>query len=127
MNTAEDIPEDRSSKIHTSALALGVRGSVIAATTMVGIGGGAVLGLLGWMLADHKDPVVLSLAPLLVAWGFVLAGLAKARRKVEDSLHRARDDERRVIDALRPYARRVPIWISLTAFGTLVAVGALRC
>ncbi|MFO0615709.1 MAG: hypothetical protein U0414_24150 [Polyangiaceae bacterium] len=40
-------------------------------------------------------------------------------------------DERRVsvdtIAALRPFARRVPIWISGTAIGALVGAAVVRC
>lgn len=126
VNTAEDIPEDRASNIRTSALALGLVRSLDVAGSMILIGGVGAAGLLGAMLFERGEPVVVALLPLLVAFGTVLYGVHAARSAV---LRTRADgaDERQEIAALRPYARRVPIWITLTAAGALAAAAVAHC
>jgi len=124
VNTAEDIPEDRASGLRTSAIALGVERSLVAAQIMALVGGLGTIGILGFMLYQDGDRVVLSLLALAGALGLVLSGMGGARRAVRA---KAGATERVVVDALRPHARYVPVWISLTALGALVAAALYRC
>lgn len=127
VNTAEDIPEDRAAGIRTSAIALGLDRSLAVALLMIGTGGAACLALLGWLLFDRGAPVVVSLLALAAALAVTVTGVDSARRKVGAARSAAGADERRVVDALRPLARRVPIWISGTAVGALVGAAVVRC
>ncbi|NUO49763.1 MAG: UbiA family prenyltransferase [Polyangiaceae bacterium] len=127
VNTAEDLPDDRAMNIRTSAIALGLETSLSVALGMVIVGGAGVLGLLGHFLADARAPVMVSLLLLIAALAFVSSGIARARAAVGRALAADPDDEERAIKALRPHARRVPIWIAATALATLVAAGVTRC
>lgn len=131
VNTAEDIPEDRAAGIRTSAIALGLEGSLAGAALMILAGGAACLGLFAWMLVERGAPVVVALLVFAAAIGIALTGVQSARRKVAAARCAAGADERRVavdtIAALRPFARRVPIWISGTAMGALVGAAVVRC
>ncbi len=121
VNTAEDLPEDAEHGVWTSARALGLRGSVAVATGLVGIGGAVVIVLVGREL----DAVARSLAwlsPLVLAWLWVLREL----RRTDADVRAAGASEERAVEALRPWARRVPLWITATAWGTLFAVAAAR-
>lgn len=119
VNTAEDLPEDAEHGVWTSARALGLRGSVATATAMVGGGGLVVLWLLGRELEGVSRSIAW-LAPLVLAWLWVLRELRHTDADVRAA------GETRAIEALRPWARRVPLWITATAWGTLAAVLAAR-
>ncbi|MFO0615710.1 MAG: TauD/TfdA family dioxygenase [Polyangiaceae bacterium] len=67
VNTAEDIPEDRAAGIRTSAIALGLEGSLVGALLMILVGGAVSLGLFAWMLRDRGAPVVVSLLAFAAA------------------------------------------------------------
>ncbi|MFO0680887.1 MAG: TauD/TfdA family dioxygenase [Sandaracinus sp.] len=121
VNTAEDLPEDAEHGVWTSARALGLRGSVAAATWLVGLGGAVVLGITGRVL-DEAGRSIGWLVPLFVAWLWVLREL----RRTDADVRAAVATEERAIEALRPWARRVPFWITATAWGTLFAAVAAR-
>ena len=124
VNTAEDIPEDRACGLHTSAISLGVERSLALARLMVVIGGLGTVGILGWMLQDDGDRVVISLLSLTAALAVVVYGIGSARNAVRAKVG---GTERVIVDALRPHARHVPLWITLTALGALVAAAVHRC
>ncbi|MBX3271048.1 MAG: TauD/TfdA family dioxygenase [Sandaracinaceae bacterium] len=111
VNTAEDLPEDRASGIRTSAIVLGLRGAVWTACALVIAGGGGVLALLA------HDGARLALAPLALAWLWVSLELARLGARVHGA-----PDEREALRRLRPRARRVPIWITATAWTALATV-----
>ncbi len=121
LNTAEDIPEDRALGVHTSALALGLRGSVAGAFAMVALGGALVALFLGTTLFEAGQVVVLALLPLAATLAAFLYGAAvswaRLRNKNEDQAMRD----------LRSMSRLVPAWITATAAGTLLAVGVAQC
>jgi 4-hydroxybenzoate polyprenyltransferase len=127
VNTAEDLPEDRATGIRTSAIALGLEGSLATAMGMVLVGGAGVMGLLGHLLARAGLPVVVSLLPLAAAIAYVASGIGRARAAVRRERQAAAGDDDRATKALRPHARSVPIWIAATALGALVASGVTRC
>jgi alpha-ketoglutarate-dependent taurine dioxygenase/4-hydroxybenzoate polyprenyltransferase len=110
VNTAEDLPEDRASGIRTSAIALGLTGSVALSLAMIVLGGAGVIVLLA---ASGRWS---SLVPLVLAWGWVVYDVASLARRVWGL------DETRALVRLRKAAKRVPIWITVTAWGTLIAV-----
>jgi alpha-ketoglutarate-dependent taurine dioxygenase/4-hydroxybenzoate polyprenyltransferase len=115
VNTAEDLPEDVASGIRTTAVALGLRGSVVVAAGLVAIGGGGVLAC----LAVEADSM-LALAPFALAWVVVAAGT------IGLAVRTLRASKARALEVVRAGAKRVPIWIALTAWGTLLAVVAIR-
>ena len=111
VNTAEDLPEDRAAEIRTSAVVLGLRGSVFVALLLVSGGG------LGLMAALHGAGARWALTPMLLAWVFVVGELALLCRDVAST-----GEGSAQLRSLRSRARRVPIWITLTAWGTLASV-----
>lgn len=123
VNTAEDIPEDRACGIRTSAIALGLERSLAVAGAMIVAGGLGSLGILGWMLHARGAPVAASLLGLAAAVALVSFGVVRARRAARVARSKAGADERSVVDAMRPYGRRVPVWITVTALGALAAAG----
>lgn len=120
VNTAEDLPEDVEAGIRTSAVAMGLHRTLAVAFGMVALGGAGVMGTLAWMML-RGGVTLWALAPLGVAWSWVLYELA-----VTSSDVRRAKDERAAIEALRPRARRMPFWITATAWGTLLAAIATR-
>ena len=115
VNTAEDLPEDTEYGIRTTAVALGLRGALVLAREMVGLGGLAVLALFGWLAVRGGRSVVVTLGPLACAWAWVTWELARATRAVR-GLPLAK-----AITLLRPRARRMPLWITATAWTSLWA------
>ena len=104
VNTAEDLPEDSALSIRTSAVALGLRGATRLAAAMVILGGAGVLVVLATR-ATHAW----HLAPLVAAWTWVTIELVSLARRAG-------------LTTLRRYAKRVPIWIAATAWGSLAAL-----
>ena len=116
VNTAEDLPEDRDSGIRTSAIALGLRGALRLSATMVGLGGACVgLGLYRLL----PGAAALALVPFALAWLWVLRGILRtcaAARVASDA---------DALVAVRAAGKRMPLWITATAWGALVAaIGA---
>lgn len=119
VNTAEDLPEDEASRIMTSARALGLVGSLVTATLLVLLGGATVLGILAEE-ATRADVSWVVLAPLVAAWSWVSWDIGRTALAVR------RAEPARRIGVLRPHARRMPLWITATAWGTLLTTVGLR-
>lgn len=119
VNTAEDLPEDEDASIRTSAVALGLRGILALALVLVGGGGATVLAILGREILARGDgwPCV----PFVAGWAWVLFELASLARKVRASATRDA-----ALDHVRKYARRMPVWITVTAWGTLLMAAFAR-
>jgi alpha-ketoglutarate-dependent taurine dioxygenase/4-hydroxybenzoate polyprenyltransferase len=113
INTAEDLPEDRASGIRTSAIALGLRGAVWTALGLVLLGGAGVIAL------TFVSGARFALVPLALAFTWVLIELAVLGLRVSRA-----PNERAALSRLRPAARRMPLWITATAWTSLLAVGA---
>ena len=121
LNTAEDIPEDRAAFVHTSALALGLRGSVAGSFVMVALGGGLVVAFLGAALFAAGHVVVLAMLPLSATLAALLSSVASLWLRLRGKA------EAQAIIELRVVSKLVPVWIALTAASTLLAVGVLQC
>jgi len=121
VNTAEDLPEDRAAGIRTTAVALGLRGTIALATVMVALGGAGVAASLATLGALHGLPFggLPYLGPLACAYTWVVLELVLAFRLVSSV---EQDD---ALTKLRPRARRMPLWITATAWTTLFAAAAL--
>ena len=119
VNTAEDLPEDAESGIFTSARALGLPGAIWGAAVLVACGGASVIAVMAHELA-LAERSLWGVAPLVCAWAWVLGEIVSAARAVGAA------EPSRAVDVLRPRARRMPIWITVTAWGSLLAVLALR-
>ncbi len=111
INTAEDLPEDRDMGIRTSAIVLGFQWTVRTAMALVVVGGGSVAWAL-WRSGARE-----SLIPLGLAWTWVATELIWLGWRV-----RTAEDEKDAIERLRPRARRMPLWITATAWATLLTV-----
>lgn len=109
INTAEDLPEDRADAIRTTAVALGLRGCIALALAMVGVCGALVIALFARM--GHTAAVV----PLCAAWVWVVWEISRIATVVRGR------DEVAAIKAFRPLARRMPLWITATAWTSLWA------
>lgn len=120
VNTAEDLPEDRGAGIRTTAVQLGLSGCVRLSVGMVAGFGGAVLGLFGWMTAGAASSVV-ALLPLCAAWAWVVWEIGAVAAAVRGL------DEPSAMVALRPRARRMPLWIAATAWASLWAAAWTVC
>lgn len=116
INTAEDMPEDREAGIHTSAIQLGMRSTLLAALVLVVVGGAAVGLRLGMPL--HAAGRLVALLPFVVGWGWVAGDIAACFRALRGA------DEATSLAHVRKAARRMPIWITVTAWGALVAAWA---
>lgn len=118
VNTAEDLPEDRAAGIRTVAAALGMKGCLGLSAAMVGGGGLGTLGALGWMLARRtgSEGEGWILAPLVIAWAWVVWRIAATYRVVVGSR-----TEEAALAAMRPRARAMPLWITATAWTALFA------
>jgi alpha-ketoglutarate-dependent taurine dioxygenase/4-hydroxybenzoate polyprenyltransferase len=119
VNTAEDLPEDEAAGIRTTAVALGLSGCLALATAMVALGGAATVGTLGWMLLQAGTRGLVALVPLALAWVWVVWEVAATWAHVR------RLEPAKAIQALRPRARRMPAWITATAWGALVAAACV--
>ncbi len=115
INTGEDLPEDRTERIRTTAVALGLRGCVRLSVVMVGLFGAVVMGLFGWMAHTAGRDLMLVLLPLGVAWVWVVWEILRIASIVSTG------DEVAAIKAFRPHARRMPFWITATAWTSLWA------
>lgn len=117
INTAEDLPEDVEAGIRTSAVALGLRGIVVLALVMVAAGGlGVIAALASRGLSVDRPWAVL---PLCVAWAWVVRDIAGLARSV---FARPYDD---ALADVRSAAKRMPLWITATAWGALCASAAM--
>ncbi|MDB4954838.1 MAG: hypothetical protein JWO36_2407 [Myxococcales bacterium] len=109
VNTAEDLPEDIAAGVRTAAVSLGLAQSITLALVLVAAGGLTVIAMLA-----HAG-ATLAVFPLAGAVLWVLWELAAILRSVHGrTLANA-------IAALRPRARRMPLWITATAWTTLLA------
>jgi len=115
VNTAEDLPEDKTAKIHTTAVALGLSGCIGLATTMVALGG-ACVALCLFRIANASVPTIL---PLALAWVWVVYEIGSAWIDVSGK------QEDAALKKLRPRARRMPFWITATAWSSLIAAVAI--
>ena len=115
VNTAEDLPEDRGADIRTAAVALGLRRCVVVASTMVALFGAIVIATFGWMARAASRDVAVVVAPLCVACGWVTWEITRIGRRVDGA------DEAAAIEKMRPLARRMPLWITATAWTSLWA------
>jgi alpha-ketoglutarate-dependent taurine dioxygenase len=115
LNTAEDLPEDEADGIRTTAVALGLPLCMALATCMVGLGGLLAMATFGWMALSSGRSPTLAVAPLALAWAWVTTELALVWKLV---LGRPRAE---AMAELRPRARRMPIWITATAWTSLWA------
>lgn len=106
VNTAEDLPEDTDYGIRTAAVALGARGCLRLAAGMVALGGLVVLTLAAHGARASGQSVGFAIAPLAAAWVWVTWEISRTAD---------------VISLLRARAKRVPIWITATAWTTLWA------
>lgn len=113
INTAEDLPEDTEAGIRTSAVALGLRGIVLLSLAMVALGGASVIALLASPAFRAGRPW--ALVPLSLAWLWVVRDIARLAQSVHARSH---DD---ALADVRAAARRMPLWITGTAWGTLFA------
>ncbi len=117
VNTAEDLPEDEAANIRTTAVALGLPRCLSLSVTMVVLGGAATSGLLFFIASRELDAMssLVRVLPLVAAWLWVVAeivGVTRACRGLP---------RRDALAKLRPRARRMPIWITATAWTSLVA------
>ena len=122
VNTAEDLPEDRESGIRTSAIALGLRATLGLSALLVGAGGAGVGFGLWWQLAARPSVWLLALVPFATAWLWVLGGILRTYRAT-----RATTVEAEALVAVRAAGRRMPLWITATAWGALAACVAAVC
>jgi 4-hydroxybenzoate polyprenyltransferase len=112
INTAEDMPEDEEAGLRTSALVMGLSRTVAVAATMVAIGGAVcvvsliAIGDPSWGLA------VFALSISWVLWELVSTWLRVRGQPLDSG-----------IAILRPRAGRVPLWLTVTAWGALFAAG----
>jgi alpha-ketoglutarate-dependent taurine dioxygenase/4-hydroxybenzoate polyprenyltransferase len=113
VNTAEDLPEDEEAGVTTTAVALGLSRCLALAMALVCVGGLGVAGALAAMATDRGASVPVALGPLAAAWVWVTWEVTSAWRAVRGP---SADG---AIRALRPRARRMPLWIAATAWGTL--------
>lgn len=116
VNTAEDLREDREMGLYTSAAALGAAGSLRASAAMAGLGGVLLVGLLIRAGADSPLPLL----PLAAGWIWAVAEIGRGAWKAGSGT--AEEAEARC----RDLAKRVPLWLTAVAWGTLWAVGWLR-
>jgi 1,4-dihydroxy-2-naphthoate octaprenyltransferase len=121
VNTAEDLPEDTAAGIRTTAVALGLRRTLALATAMVAIGGAGVATSLASIAALRGLPRdgMVYLVPLACAYAWVVIELGLAWRLIS-----TREQEAALAE-LRPRARRMPLWITATAWTTLFAAAAI--
>lgn len=122
VNTAEDLPEDRAAGLRTVVLALGLPRSLALAPVLTALGGvGLAVGLAwhalgrgasgahaGWALAAAVVPMLATV------------DLLRLRRRA------ASTDEKGAIAAVRAAVWRVPLWLTLVAWGTLGVAAWLR-
>ena len=120
VNTAEDLPEDNAMGIHTTAVALGLTGSLKLAVGLVGVGGAVTLACLAWLMVPVTGNIPLALLPLAGGWWWVLWQVRGTLRAVQQAAP-GKD-----IKALRPRAKMMPIWITVTAWATLLAAAFAR-
>ncbi len=121
VNTAEDLPEDEDAKIRTAAVAFGLPRCLWIAATMVGVGGALTTAALFFMA--HREFSSISsfvcLVPLTMAWLWVGSEIMLMARQAQG---KTREE---ALAMLRPRARRMPIWITATAWTTLLAAASI--
>lgn len=118
VNTAEDLPEDEDAGIRTTAVALGLGPCLLLATSMVALGGAAVIGLLGARATEANW--LWALAPLTLAWAWIVYALGRTWSRVR---RRPRSE---AMPLVRAKGRIMPVWITMTVWTTLWATLALR-
>ncbi|GKQ38957.1 UbiA family prenyltransferase [Streptomyces sp. A012304] len=114
VNTAEDIPEDQEAGLRTSALALGLSRSVAVGVGLVAVGGAVSAAC----LTAIGDPSW-GLAVFVLSLSWVLWEMVSTWRAVRGHPLAAG------MAILRPRARRMPLWITATGWGSLLAAGVV--
>jgi alpha-ketoglutarate-dependent taurine dioxygenase/4-hydroxybenzoate polyprenyltransferase len=117
VNTAEDLPEDEAAGIHTVAVSLGLDRCLLLSVAMVAAGGATVIGAMLW--TARSTAASWSLVALGAVWCWVVRAIARTWTRVRGATSGA------ALRAVRQSARRMPIWITLTAWTTLLAAAVI--
>ena len=115
VNTAEDLPEDVEAGIRTAAVSVGLVPCLALSLAMTTIGGGVISAFFVGRSLSAGYPPSFWLLAFLAGWSFTVLAIARTLREV-----RAAPDAIR-IDVLRRRSKLVPLWITLTAWGTVAA------
>jgi 1,4-dihydroxy-2-naphthoate octaprenyltransferase len=110
VNTAEDYPEDRAAGIRTSIVALGLHRGIRLARTLFFAGGAGVMVLFALQVRHF-----VALVPLLAACLFVGGSIARLSHTID------RQDLPTAVATVKRAGKRVPIFITLTAWAALAA------
>jgi 4-hydroxybenzoate polyprenyltransferase len=116
LNTAEDFTEDRQAGLHTVIVALGLHRSMHFARGLIGVSGLVLQGVFIGLCRQYGIPLY-GFAIVLVftaAWIYILAGFSRIIRKIRDK------DEVKATEDLKKNGMKVPEWLKLAAYSSLL-------
>jgi 4-hydroxybenzoate polyprenyltransferase len=121
VNTAEDYPEDLEANITTSIVALGLHRGIALASWLTAIGAIGVIFTLGGLLWQRGAGLLwmLGLLPTAFACLYVLRDIWKLHRAI------AGINLIESIQTVKRTAKRVPVWVTIIAWSTLITSYAL--
>jgi 1,4-dihydroxy-2-naphthoate octaprenyltransferase len=120
INTSEDLPEDRAMGVRTTTVALGLKRTIVLATSMVLLGG---LGFILFYLSLYRSIPTpawgyLVVAGLALGWLFVLRGIWTLMRGVAGA-----KDEQSAVGLVKAKGMMVPVWATMVGWlGVLCAI-----
>jgi len=121
VNTAEDYPEDKAANIKTTIVALGLQKGITLAFALVAAGAIGVLITLSIFFRQRNIGTfgTFFILPAIAACLYVTKSVWNLKLLV------ARSELAESIQIVKRYAKKVPIWITITAWSVLIATYSL--
>lgn len=119
VNTAEDYPEDLAAGVRTTIVAAGLVRGIRAAAISTAVGAAGVFAV---MAAIHGSALRLALVPLAAGLAFATVSVTRLAIEIDRSRSPGHGGPLpEAIAAVKRAAPRVPAWIAVTAWSTLLA------
>jgi 4-hydroxybenzoate polyprenyltransferase len=121
VNTAEDYPEDKAANIKTTIVALGLQRGIKLAFALVVAGAIGVLITLSFLFGQRNIGIfgTLCILPAIAACLYVTKSVWNLKRSI------TRSELAESIQIVKRDAKKVPIWITITAWSVLIATYSL--
>ncbi|HEX8734134.1 MAG TPA: UbiA family prenyltransferase [Pyrinomonadaceae bacterium] len=120
VNTAEDYPEDLAAGIKTIIVTLGLQKGIKLAFWLVIIGAIVSLAALGIMFWQRNVKFgMISLLPAIIACGYVIKSVWKLNLLIAGA------ELAESIQTVKQHAKKVPLWITISAWTVLIATFSL--
>jgi 4-hydroxybenzoate polyprenyltransferase len=121
INTAEDYPEDLAAGIRTTIVAIGLPAGITLAFCLTALGSIGLLATLTMIFRQRHAglPQTAALLPTALACLYATASIWRLKRAIADT------DLPEAIQTVKRAAKKVPLWVTIVAWSSLIAAYAL--